>query len=301
VWILTAFAAITYACHFGGVAKAAKLDPWNIAASIALLPQNGPPLVNVTWTLTYEIFFYALFALIIVRPKLGILLLVAWEASVAMGATGLLRWNSWVAAYYFRPICLEFGIGILCALLVGNAIVRQRISSWLPAILLAVGVGLFGAGALYEGLVLSHGLESLRVVIFGGGAGFMILALALRESRAVIRVPSTLLWLGEASYAIYLVHYSVITFAAVMLLRLSFIPVTNVVLLGCVFLGVGAGGAFHLWLDRPIQRALRRLGRRVFDTAPRQPVYKAAPAMLHTGTAPMLAGHERSTSDRLTP
>lgn len=302
VWILTTFAAITYACQFGGTVKAAKLDPWNIAASFALLPQNGPPLVNVTWTLTYEIFFYALFALIVVRPKSGLFLLLIWQVSIALGSIGLLQWNSWVAAYYFRPICLEFGIGILCAVLVGNPIVRQRFGWRSQSILFAAGVGLFGGGALYEGLVLSHGLEPQRVMVFGLSAGCMIFALALRESQVTIRVPSALLWLGEASYAIYLVHYSVITFAAVVLLRLSYVPITNLVLFGCVGLGIGAGSAFHLWVDRPIQGTLRRLGRRLFDTTSRQPVYNAVPAaVLRTGNVGMLARHEPSANDRLVP
>lgn len=302
VWIMTAFAAIAYISHFGGAAKAAKLDPWNIAASFALLPQNGPPLVNVTWTLTYEVFFYALFALIIIRPRLGLFLLLMWQCSIAIGAIGLLRFNHWAVAYYFRPICLEFGIGILCAWLVSNPGVRQRIGWWSQSILLVAGIGIFGAGMHFDASIRLDGFEFVRVLVFGLGAGCVIFALALREYHVSIRVPSVLLWLGEASYAIYLVHYSVLTLAAVALLRLSVVPITNLVLLGCVGLGVGAGCAFHLCFDRPIQAALRRVGKRLFDPRFGELISKVIPtAIVQRGASAILAPRQASTDDRLVP
>src|SRR6195952_3032676 len=91
VWIMTSVAAVLYACHFGGAGKMAKLEPWNIAASALLLPQNGPALVNVTWTLKYEIFFYAVFALLIVGRLLGVVTMLAWQAAILLTAAGILH------------------------------------------------------------------------------------------------------------------------------------------------------------------------------------------------------------------
>lgn len=300
VWVLTAFAAVTYEWGFGGITKAAtKLNPWNMVASFALLPQNAPPLVNVTWTLTYEIFFYGLFALIIVRPKPGLVLILMWQATVALSSIQVLRWNSWVTAYYFRPICMEFGIGILCAMLVSSRTVQERVGSRHQSALLGLGLGVFVTGSLYEALILPHGLESVRVVVFGLSAGCIIVALTLREDKVAIRVPAALLLLGEASFAIYLVHYSVITFAASILHRLPQLPITDWILSGCAVLGVMAGGAFHLCVDRPIQSALRGLGRRLFETASRQPVYNAAqPSVVHAASIAMVSGRATIADER---
>ena len=67
---MTAFAVCTYAAGFGGAAKAANLLPWSMFASVSLLPQAVPALVNVTWTLKHEVFFCAIFAVAITPKRL---------------------------------------------------------------------------------------------------------------------------------------------------------------------------------------------------------------------------------------
>ena len=75
VWIMTVLALVLYDASFGGSEKVSKLQPWSVAASFLLLPQSGDALVNVTWTLKYEIAFYALFAVTIASRWLGLLVI----------------------------------------------------------------------------------------------------------------------------------------------------------------------------------------------------------------------------------
>ena len=120
VWITTLLALAVYLIGFGGPDKADKLQPGSIAASFLLLPQHGDALVNVTWSLKYEIFFYLLFSIAILRRSVGLWLILLWQASVLVVYTsGLqLEW-SW-AAFYLRPIVLEFGLGLISAWIVIN-------------------------------------------------------------------------------------------------------------------------------------------------------------------------------------
>ena len=263
VWIMTSVAAGLYACHFGGAGKMAKLEPWNIAASALLLPQNGPALVNVTWTLKYEVFFYAAFAMLIVSRRFGAAMLLAWQSAILLTAIGILHMTNPVASFYLRPICLEFGIGMACAWLILRQDRRMR-AGWISICLLAVGVTGFTGGLLYEALGVSHGLESLRTLVFGGSSGALVLGLTQLERDGHIRAPAFLTALGGISYAVYLVHYSAITLLAAALVRIGWIPMNTAVLFGCAVLGVAAGAAFHHLIDQPIQIRLRRFGWRLF-------------------------------------
>ena len=265
VWILTALAAAIYACQFGGTAKASKLDPWNIIASALLLPQNGPPLVNVTWTLTYEIFFYVLFAVLLLNRRLGMLVLLTWQAAIALTAVNLLHCDTPIVAYYLRPICLEFGIGMTCAWLIMHHSCERLIGKHAQLVLLTLGSGTFVGGLLYEAIWQAQALSSTRFLVFGLGSAAIIVAMTLLERAGRIRVFSPLVWLGGASYAIYLVHYSVITLLAIAVLRLQVLPPTTLVLLACAIIGIAAGGAFHTYVDQPIQGLLRRLAQRGHD------------------------------------
>ena len=199
VWILTACAAAVYFCDFGGAAKAWKLDSWNVVASTLLLPQSKPPLVNVTWTLTYEIFFYLLFSSLVVSRRMGILLLLAWQAGTAVAAAHVIRFTGPLTAYYLRPVCLEFGIGMLCAILAAQPRVARGMSRPAMVFVAVAGIAAVILALLYEALWYPHGLEPVRPFVFGLGAGAAILGLTLLEQRKMLRVPAVLVRLGAAS------------------------------------------------------------------------------------------------------
>ncbi len=260
VWIMTIMAAMIYASSFGGVAKSAKLEPWDIVASAFLLPQSGPALVNVTWTLKYEVFFYALFAVLIASRRMGIFLLLTWYAAAALAALGILAWHQSLFGYYFRPISLEFGIGAACAWLMSCQRTRPGTAALRAyTVLLILGASGFAGGLLYEAFVVPHGLEPIRFIVYGLSSGVIILSATTLERHHTLCAPRPFVWLGGASYAVYLVHYSVITVAAMLLLKRPWIPTNDVVLGAIALLGVACGAAFHVLVDQPIQAWLRRL------------------------------------------
>ncbi len=249
VWIMTAFALAVYASGFGGAGKGGKLDPESIAASFLLLAQHGAPLVNVTWTLTYEMFFYAVFAVIIVNLRAGLALLLLWQGAAAVLAiTGV---NLGLSGYYLRSICLEFSLGLACAWwLIRNPVPRRLWTAWA---LLALGALSFVAGmALNNTINWAPALCAL-------GSAMLILALVRLEQSGRIRVPAILVRFGGASYAIYIVHYSVITMLGVIIMHKLHLPVTDGLCLACAAVGITCGLVFDYAIDRPIQRSLKAL------------------------------------------
>src|SRR5579859_1761464 len=151
VWIVTALAGFVYALGFGGAGASAKLSWAGMLDSTLLLPQPGEPLVNVSWTLKYEIFFYLLFSLTIIRLRLGVIALALWQiAALALYLTGEPHEWSW-GAFYLRPIVLNFGIGMASAMAFRSVAVLRR-PEWSPVLWasLVAGTGAFLGGGVAE-------------------------------------------------------------------------------------------------------------------------------------------------------
>jgi exopolysaccharide production protein ExoZ len=157
-----------------------------------------------------------------------------------------------LAGYYFWPIRLEFAIGMACALLIARPGFLRVVNRHWQFAIFAVGVATFLTGSLYEALWQPHALPQVRAFVFGLSSAALV-ALSLRELAGGFRLPRLLVWLGGASYSIYLVHFSIITLTVAALLQLQVLPSTFPVMLVCAMTGVAADA-----LSPAV--AIRRLG-----------------------------------------
>ncbi len=258
--------ALGLAVRLGGPEQADKLGAWNIITSMLLLPQQGTALVNVTWTLKHEMIFYLVFAgLIVERRFLAVLLL--WQAAVLGCAIAGADFAGDWARFPLGPLNLEFGIGMACAWLVmrRKAVPMPRAG---PIVGLVLGAAIFLGGAIAE----TYWIERLPVpdvVVYGGASTLTVASLALLDLQGRLRPVRILCDLGDAWYAIYLVHFAAVTLVSGLLLWLGFVPINAVTFVAVAVLGVGAGVAFHRGVDQPLQRALRRARSRLLSPAPR--------------------------------
>ena len=165
---------------------------------------------------------------------------------VDSGALGL-------GAFYLRSLCLEFSVGLACAWLTSRpafvAALRNAAAQW---VILLAGLAMFVGGMWAEAHTDAAGIAC------ASGAGAIIIGLILLEQAGRIRVPDALVRVGGASYAIYLVHFSVITLLATVLIRIPAMPMNDAVFLAVAALGVAGGLAFDRLVDQPIQQLLRR-------------------------------------------
>ena len=185
----------------------------DVVASYAFWPTDAfgdgipRPILTLGWTLNYEMCFYVIFALFVGMRRMGAVLgttlvlvgLVALGSAVTPNSAALFVWT--------RPIVLEFCLGMGVA-----SMFRSGISLTLPvrALLVAVAV----ATLVFDPLRSSEQAidwttpnDLARLLGWGVPAALVVTAAVLASpSRRLSVVTRVGVALGDASYALYLVH-----------------------------------------------------------------------------------------------
>ncbi|MEL7108771.1 MAG: acyltransferase [Pseudomonadota bacterium] len=193
--------------------------PSHLWHSFLLLPQAHHPVLGVGWTLVHEMYFYVVFAALIcfVPIKRRPLALWFWTALVLLGALcGFADEfaKDWIALVFY-PMTLEFCAGAFVAYLIKSGFMRYgRICFWLGSLgFVAVFFGADQAiGALF-GLDLQILHVWQRTLTYGVCAAVLVygaVALELSAPREM-PIPTSLVRLGDWSYALYLCHPLVIS------------------------------------------------------------------------------------------
>ena len=137
----------------------------NLLNTYCLMPDHI--MINsVSWTLTYELFFYILFSLaFLIRSQKILIILSCTYVLVLIFASSFLSYgfsnNRWISVIFY-PMNIEFFMGIAVALLV--PLINISISKFL----IVIGSILFIAAALISNLdyyLFKNGFD--RVIIFG--------------------------------------------------------------------------------------------------------------------------------------
>ena len=178
--------------------------------------------IPMAWTLTYEWYFYLVFAITLaigLRPTGRLAFMTAWFAvTVALGL--LLQPASLIAQVVTHPMVFEFLLGCGIAILYNKG---YRIGGW-SALVLAVA-------AMFVLSNIFHHSAYDRTFYWGLAAFALIVAATLyRGSQSQSRAIKPLAWLGDISYSLYLSHF--FTLALFVRLQRRF-----------DFLGDGFGGA----------------------------------------------------------
>jgi peptidoglycan/LPS O-acetylase OafA/YrhL len=232
-----------------------KPDGWEMLASFLFIPWltgSGPlvqPVYRLGWTLNYEMFFYVLFALVLplrravaVPLLLGVLMALVFVGQFIPGSQVQLH-------FWTRPIILEFGFGLLIGQM---ALSGVRPTRPLAGLLALVALLLFSLAATYPLLfpdrALMYGLPSALLVI--AALAFNDLPLDNPLARLATR-------LGDASYAIYILHPFVIrgltvTVGAALVSVSPWLFVAAAVLITCL-----VSVAAWRWFEKPVTKALQ--------------------------------------------
>ncbi|WP_158811924.1 acyltransferase [Beijerinckia sp. L45] len=235
---------------FGEIVKSYLFIPY--------LPQGGDmmqPVYKLGWTLNYEMFFYVVFTGTLVLPQR------AAVAAIAAAFSALVALGLWLApapgvlAFWSHPIVLEFVLGAVVALAYRDGLRFPPVAA--GGLLLA---GLCGFAATTLLGLDAHGL--LRPLLWGLPAALIFVGSVL----SLARLPSWpvvgwLVGLGDASYAIYLLHPLIVRG-----LRVGFDKThASDVLSPWVFIALGLtlvvplAMIVHRGIERPLTRRLSRL------------------------------------------
>ena len=233
-----------------GGAKDTQFDLGQILSSYLFFPYERAdgriaPVLSLGWTLNYEMFFYALFALCIpFRPKIGLTL--AALLITALSLIGLvLPLDRAALVFWTNPLMMEFVFGMALGQLYLSGVCRRLQSTALALATLGLGMTL---------LIVLNSLPTLPPRFLASGVPAALIVTASTLFAPPLRAPRVGLLLGDASYALYLSHR--FTLRAATLIVLPLLPTTH----GAAWLYVGlvcVGGtivsvAVFLWIERPM-------------------------------------------------
>jgi exopolysaccharide production protein ExoZ len=223
---------------------------------------NEPfPVLNSGWTLTYEMYFYLLFAICLGRTPRFALATVAliFIGSVLAGVFLFPGARGPAIGMLVNPILIEFVLGGC----LGFAITRK----WALPVRTAVLIG--GAGCA---LLLAQGISGMwehgRVLTRGVPCLLIVAALVSSEIRGNVTVPAWLKRLGDESYSLYLSHVmtGALFFKACAWLSVTRWISVDVLIPAFLVVAVVAGKLVFLALERPLLVTLNRVWR---DARPR--------------------------------
>jgi exopolysaccharide production protein ExoZ len=181
--------------------------------SLALLPQASLPVLMVGWSLIHELYFYIVFALLLLLPRQYLpYLLLIWLALVVEGNRHVVPFSPEQNQFLriaFSPVTAEFIAGCFLALFI------QSYKKRLPNTPYPLAAPCFISGIILLPIVWHYfSFNTTTVDVTGWTRVFLFTipfvlmiygAVALENNKQQV-FPSWLIRLGDASYSIYLTH-----------------------------------------------------------------------------------------------
>jgi len=228
-----------------------------IAASYLFWPMANAagelqPVYSLGWTLNYEMLFYAVFAGALFAPPRLVVPLVGAVLAGLIAAQALAGPLPLPFGFWGQPIILEFAAGMAVGLLRRHGL---RLDGRLRWLLAAAGIALFILAAGDAWAQTSWDAVALR----GPGAFLLVTAAACgRDITAPSALVRSLAGLGDASYALYLVHPFAMRALREVFARLA-PSATGLFIVLALVAAVLAALAVHRWFERPMTGVLRRV------------------------------------------
>ncbi len=222
-----------------------------------------PPL-GAGWTLSFEIWFYTVFALLLNlwKPARVALLL---PISFLAGSIAMIFYHGYwyFPRFMFHPFVLEFALG--CVVFHTQNLVR----GWTAYVLGCSGILsmlLFtrhtGQLGYHLDLLSRHmDLAWMRVCLWGLPWAFLAAGLVGMEKNSGFVLPRTLVWVGDISYSMYLTHrfsMGIVAFACSRLGLHNPVVAAVAVYAGCIFFAC----LCWRWIEKPLTSRAQKWAKR---------------------------------------
>jgi exopolysaccharide production protein ExoZ len=222
------------------------------AGSFLFIPHRSPdggqiwPVLVQGWTLNYEMFFYGVFALVLLLPSGRRFPVLAGVFLLLAGCGLLFDTPNPLFATYTNPLLLEFLLGTLIGRL------------WLdgnmpPAKIGAALIALSLCGFAFVGVTL----EGFNPFVLGPLAALLLIGTLALEDAGGIPRSRLLSYVGDGSYSIYLWH----TFAVSVVVKAATfldVPAPVTLVIG-VLAGVFLGLLMYEWIEKDLPGKLRAI------------------------------------------
>ncbi|HFI5640609.1 TPA: acyltransferase family protein [Raoultella planticola] len=230
VYFIVAAIFIIMFYSFPGISNSHNLDKkFSLLNTVTLFPLNDN-IVMVGWTLSYELFFYIVFALCMqfpVRKEISIPLLITVSFILGRFLNNDFLSNS---------VVFEFILGVFSYLIYSKNIFSGNVIFNLLVISISIGwmcLSPFGVRFYDLGIPSFLIFNSYVTLLRNANGGLLSL-------------------IGDASYSIYLTH--LLSISAIFLIEHKFFLINNVAILYITMLisALIFGIAFHLSIEKPI-------------------------------------------------
>ncbi len=227
-----------------------------IIKSLLLYPQEHFPILIVGWSLRYELIFYLIFSILIfckrnfAKPIIGIWLLITVTIWFLDTSNFDLKKYFWIT-FIFNSHNIEFAFGCLSAYFVCINIIKPKAFLLITGILLFILFGIiYDYNLMHVSNIIAYGIPSMLILI---GAG------SLDVSQAV-KVPKFFLYLGDASYSIYLIHYPCLSalFKFALTVDLAKIIGQFLAIVLMIVITLGIGFISYFYIEKPLVVFLRK-------------------------------------------
>jgi exopolysaccharide production protein ExoZ len=273
-WIVTLVAA-SIALLAPQLLKSTRFEIHHVLASLLFIPWRNPvvfyqpgddlmevlkPIITPGWTLNFEMFFYAQFALALLVPqrlRLAALVLLITSVYVVFRS---LSGTADAFAFYGSTLVFEFLAGSVLAVILGST---QAPGGGTPARALPVAVPVVVLVAAFAVLLFDDAWfgPNTRAATLGIPA-VVLVAAAVAIERAG-RLPFIWLFdeLGNASYSIYITHIFAVAGLRIVPRALGLEPLAlgrPFFIVACLVVAASVGLAVHLLVEKPLIRSLNR-------------------------------------------
>ena len=232
----------------------------NIWKTMLLLPGHRM-FISTSWTLTYELVFYLLFAAIIFSRWSLIIIVPIIIISIYNATMQNLGYDTFFTSRFFNVICSPFN----CEFLLGffAYAIYKRINKTTIYFFAVIVVLL----ALVEILFLKESFyadinQGIRIIYFGMPAFAVVTVLAALDYNNMVRIPTPLVQLGDASYTLYLIHpiiFHGIHSGILMQYKMSDNEI-ELVLMSAVLLSIFTSILLYKFVEKPLLDKMMKLG-----------------------------------------
>jgi exopolysaccharide production protein ExoZ len=246
-----------------------KASPDEIIKAIFLFPQSRSivegTFIAVSWTLSYEVFFYCIFGLLIWKnTKILQSIICVWIIGIILNLLNLLPiGENFLLSFIFDQHNLEFVLGCLAAYTIYKYQFKFAASLIYASLFLLV----LSMINTKHGEFDIYGIPSL--ITYGISFTLLIIGSVYLEISKTINVSPILVYLGNASYSIYLTHFFFLTNISKIFIKLTekitFLSLVanptiydNIIALIIVVIAVAMGCVIHSYFEMPLITNIRK-------------------------------------------
>lgn len=248
-WIATTF-KLALLIAIPSLPRNTPLDFYHVAASFLFIPTFHDtsllifPVVQVGWTLNYEMMFYLLFALSLFL-RLPVL---KFTATIFVMFTLINIFSSPAVPYaygFLNPIMLEFVMGMLIAKLCSRG---YTIKPWIGIVAVVISFAIMFTSDEYS--------IWWRWIYWGLPSMVIVGVVTMSEPLLRKHIPKLLTTLGDSSYSLYLFHTFLIPVIGMIISRYQYDnPV--VALFACMIISPALGLLIYKLLEWPMTTWLK--------------------------------------------